>query len=97
MNDTETFNRFRRKLEDLVTVAINSNKKVSASNQDCYCPMGCHPDSNHRRTGFWNASDIFGISRDAAQAFGQAFDCGVTGSYYTPYAELGRLYRARFP
>jgi hypothetical protein len=98
----ETFTRFRRKLEDVVTVAINSGRRVGqpANNTDDFCcPLGClskdlHYPSPIRAAGLY---DMRGYEHELSD-FVQAFDIGdAEGERPGPYFKLGMLYRARFP
>jgi hypothetical protein len=97
----ETFERFRRKLADVVTVAINEGKRVSVVS-DCHCPLGCHPSAKSSIPFAKDGADMFGISGDDALSFIRGFTSRTDreewpqydrGSYY----ELGRLYGWRFP
>jgi hypothetical protein len=91
----ETFTRFRRKLEDVVTGGIVKGKNVSADTLGAWCPLGCAEPLLARRPGAVCAYQAFGIDEEAARQFIRGFECvpDGRGSYY----ELGKLYRARFP
>lgn len=92
--DDTVLERFRRKLADVVTVAINSGKRVSAERQYCHSPLGCHPGAPFPHPTSGEVSEAFGI----ADVDAYRFILGFSGIAHTsPYAELGRLYRARFP
>jgi len=93
--DDPVFVAFRRKLADVVTVAINSGKRVGISTEFS-CPLGCHPEEEGvvSRPCSWYACKLFVIDESDVLEFARGFDCAMgTG----PYAELGRLYCARFP
>lgn len=101
----ETFTRFRRKLEDAVTVAINSGQVTLLSvtkSERTHCPMGCLPEANFRNgtPPAMSACTAWEIEKHQALAFQIGFD----GEPYTDfggdslaYFRLGQLYRARFP
>ena len=106
MSATEdpVFVAFRRKLADVVTVAINSGKPVGQTNQDpdCCCPLGSHPDAEADYPFASHAANLFAIDSDDAFAFIRGYSQAVRDDHYKavdrgPYYDLGRLYRARFP
>lgn len=100
----ETFTRFRRKLEDAVTVAINSGKAVvpmdyDRKKTDTFCPLGCWPGVSSRRPFAGHAAKAGVASQDDCFAFLRGFEgsddadqCGGD----SPYFQLGKLYRERF-
>lgn len=102
----ETFTKFRRKLEDVVTVAISNGRKVTADvnrwfgrqgEANCGCPLGCffpEPDIGELAPLPNSVSGAAGISEEDAWQFIFGFGHGVSSG---PYFELGRLYRERFP
>lgn len=101
-----TFDEFRRKLADSVTVAINSGVLVSASKRNACCPLGCLPGmveiyeaefggAKDRTPPSWLAAKV-GVDQSGALQFLTAFSQrNYDGT--CEYAELGRLYRERFP
>lgn len=95
----ETFERFRRKLADVVTVAINEGKKLSVLAgvaEPTYCPIGCHPKSTSMQPFPFQGALLFAIRAGDACAFMAGFD-GRPIHKVSPYFELGCLYRSRFP
>jgi hypothetical protein len=101
--DDPVFVNFRRKLEDAVTVAINSGIKVSASLQCNHCPLGCINNSVYSRPNgaqARRAADWIDITPSMAPtAFAAGFDghAAQLTPEITPYYKLGKLYKERFP
>lgn len=106
----EAFERFRRKLADVVTVAINGGRRVTSDSRKWFalgggfgCPLGCVftdaqvADANYRLAPVAGmAAGPWGLTIGEAMEFMIGFgDCGNIAP--TPYFELGRLYRERFP
>lgn len=95
------FTKFRRRLEDAVLEGINTGKVVSATNHDCYCPLGCFPGLPRRPWEDEAVKELKGIiSLTNLVNFADGFDgnneyrkCSASN----PYFRLGRLYRKRFP
>lgn len=96
-SEKRVFMRFRRRLADFVTVAINSGERVGAAN-GCRCPAGCHPRASARKPAPFVFARLFRIPDDAAVAFAWAFDGTPCEEWllFPQYADLGRLYRNRF-
>lgn len=100
----ETFTRFRRKLEDAVTVAINSGRVVAPSEMgrpDTCCPFACITGGTYPPPGAirYRMPELT-LPNMAPSAFTDGFDgyeLVYEHSDVRPYYELGRLYRARFP
>lgn len=102
----EVFTRFRRKLEDAVTVAINSGTRVGRKFTD-HCPLGCvggqfFPVSHRPGGGVARllAPWIAESPSMAPTSFAEGFDglpCTHVNDETLPYYLLGLLYRARFP
>lgn len=94
----ETFERFRRKLADVVLEAIEAGFRVrsTASQGDGnHCPLACHPRITGNLCGGLESAKAFDISPENAWNFMRGFDIGdLSGD---PYTKLGRLYRERFP
>jgi hypothetical protein len=107
VSDSDTFMRFRRKLEDAVLVAINSGRRVTSERYrlepDSCCPIGClsiagaaYPPAGNLRY----AMPQLEFPPMAPTAFANGFDGHKFDSTWPsnrPYYELGKLYRARFP
>lgn len=98
------FATFRRKLEDVVTVAINSGVVVAPSDSNIpgsVCPMACFfPDlvpsrpggSEMEKRGYidnWKKGYDFWIGFERSDSAGSDID-------YEEFYKLGRLYRNRF-
>lgn len=98
----EVFTRFRRKLEDAVTVAINSGKRVRRV-RGFSCPLGTAMRGVFDRPWPKPAASAWNIAPGDAADFAGGFDGDPTayiedgGNGSGPYYELGKLYRARFP
>lgn len=108
----ETFERFRRRLADVVTLRINEGRVVTAEQkrwwsfgEGCGCPLGCIFDDaevnssvNHARLAptTYEAASAFGIKQDDSGKFICGF-AEVRGVSGGPYFELGQLYAERFP
>ncbi len=93
----ETFTRFRRKLEDQVTWAINNGRVIGK--RKSYCPLGaswpeCPQSGGHSVT---NPASWFGIEGGDAWAFADGYDDVCCRNHQSPYYALGQLYRKRFP
>lgn len=101
----QEFTRFRRKLEDVVTVAINSGKVVKADrplvNNDFYCPVGCFPGATFVTPAWLGSAGtaVDYLTESNFNMFMAAFDQETFLTTYAgnPYYDLGRIYRARFP
>ena len=92
---TITFEEFRVKLADYVTVAINSRKTVGHRYYD-HCPLGCWPTIGAASPGGVTASGAIGIPEKDAWQFISGFDRGFTTNRGNRFYKLGRLYRERF-
>ena len=90
-----TFEEFRAKLADVVTVAINRGTRVSVDFVDC-CPLGCWPGVGDRKPSPIFASLIVGILDHQASYFACGFDGHPVGDESNKFYQLGRLYRERF-
>lgn len=93
----ETFTRFRRKLEDVVTAGLAKGRNVSADTLGAFCPIGCIEPFRARRPGPVDAAQAFGITEDSARAFIRGFECCPPNPNENVYYKLGQLYRRRFP
>ena len=94
----ETFTRFRRKLEDRVTWAINTGRTVGKDLP--FCPLGasCPSVSESAGHAVTTPAGFLGISGADAWAFADGYDGSRRGPRCSwPYYELGKLYRKRFP
>jgi hypothetical protein len=83
------FQAFARKLADAVTLRLNRGRRISASNKNCACPLGCLPDVTCSRPGI-----VPGLTMHQTWQFYTGFDLGREE---TPLQRLGAAYRARFP
>lgn len=102
MSEDAVFVAFRRKLADVVTVAINEGKRVGMGDGSCCCPLGTHPEAVAAYPFATPAAEPFAITSDDAFAFIRGFSNATREAPYTaydsgPYYDLGRLYRTRFP
>jgi hypothetical protein len=90
-----TFEAFRRKLADAVTIAINSGVPVSSHDYvGCCCPIGCLP-GNRARPPAQQVANSAGAPLWGLNAFMGAFDKGIDSGCV--YSALGLAYRKRFP
>ena len=95
----ETFLKAARRLEDAVTVHINSGGWITSGpkdngDPDCRCPVGC-VDPNGARFPFCDAPGLLGVDAESALDFVNVFD-GVRVDPLGPYGRLGLAYRRRF-
>lgn len=99
------FTNFRRKLEDEVTVAINTGRSVD-QRFGC-CPLGVltyeEGKPNLRRPGYNKSAAVWGITRTEAEAFADGFDgviahdpVNMAGILHPDFYSLGRMYKERF-
>jgi hypothetical protein len=93
----ERFRKIAAKIADAVMVAeLTGFATVSASNKVwLYCPMGCVETSEFRPTSRPRVIRNLGMTALEFCDFTSAFDDGI--GLKTPFAELGRAYRKRFP
>ncbi len=102
-----SFEKFRRKLADVVTVAINGGRKVTSNHirwsngSSTGCPLGCiFTDYDITAHGSVcpvasTAAKAFDILCEDANAFINGFS--NLGGSDNPYYKLGRIYNKRFP
>ena len=102
MTNEEVFDQFRNKLADTVMLKINQGVRVSSSDGDSYCPLGCVAELHKRPPGGLVrkcAGWIAVTPNGAPTAFADGFD----GSNFDDkdntrdYYDLGRAYARRFP
>lgn len=92
----EHFRKVAAKIADVVTVAINSGKVVSASpSPDTVCPLGCDCSTRKRPWHVMQLNKLRDIMfGDEFCEFVDGFDREFSA---TPMQALGRAYRKRFP
>jgi len=97
MSSDPTYDIFRRKLADVVLVAINSGVKVGREPESTSCPLGCGTKTQRHPIAVI-AAQCWGISLADAASFIVGFDgIGAIHCRQGPYYELGRAYGKRFP